>query len=92
MATGQTSFVFCLQVPDSLGSTGFHVLQHILTLQVLPLGFGLAMLGKVEVAMLIEDKTDLTWVHLVWRPQRGGGMQLILCYLNQQGTMRESQG
>ena len=31
-----------------------------LPLKVLPLSFGLAMLGKVEVAMLIEDKTNAT--------------------------------
>ena len=41
---------------------------------------------------MIEDQTDPTRIHLVGRPQRGGGVQLILRYLNQEGAVRESQG
>ena len=60
--------------------------------QHLPLCLVLAMLGKVEAAVLIEDETEATWIDLLERPQHGGGVKLILSHLIQQGTVRESQG
>ena len=55
--------------------------------QHLPLCLVLAMLGKVA-AVLIEDKTKVTWIDLLGRPQHGGGVKLILSRLIQQGTVR----
>ena len=63
-----------------------------LSLQVLHLRLGLAVPGKVETAVLVEHEADPTGIHLVGIPEGGGGVELLLRHLHQQGAVGESQG